>query len=129
MVTGQLHVSPPMPASGYRDLRRWVGDWLTRHPVADVDPHDVALALIELVSNSMRHGTGTVDIDLIGDANVLLLRVADTSDLPPRPRASDDKDVGGRGLALVAGLSRGWGVRPRPGGGKIVWCEFSSLPQ
>ena len=128
MANGQLHVSPPMPAAGDRDLRRWVRARLSQHPVADVDPDEVSLAMVELVSNAMRHGAGVVDIDLIGDATVLLLEVGDTSDLLPRPRASDDKDVGGRGLALVAGLSRGWGVLHRPGGGKIVWCEFSSLP-
>jgi anti-sigma regulatory factor (Ser/Thr protein kinase) len=128
MANGQLHVSPPMPTGGYSGLRRWVRAWLRQHPVVDVDPDEVALALTELVSNSMRHGTGVVDIDLTSNADVLLLSVGDTSDLLPRPRAPGSEDVGGRGLGLVAGLGRCWGVRHRPEGGKVVWCEFSSLP-
>jgi anti-sigma regulatory factor (Ser/Thr protein kinase) len=128
MDSGQLHVSPPMPTGGYGGLRRWVRVWLRQHPVADVDNDEVALVLTELVSNSMRHGTGVVDIDLTGDANILLLSVGDTSDLLPLPRAPGSEDVGGRGLGLVAGLSHCWGVRRRPEGGKIVWCQFSSLP-
>ena len=31
----------------------------------------------------------------------------------------------GRGLALVAILAREWGVRPEPGGGKVVWCVLT----
>jgi anti-sigma regulatory factor (Ser/Thr protein kinase) len=128
MANGQLHLTPPMPTGGYSDLREWVRSWLHRHPVADLEPDEVALATVELVSNSMRHGTGIVDVNLTGDGTVLLLEVGDTSRLRPRPRAADDKDVGGRGLALVTGLSRSWGVVARPDGGKTVWCEFSSLP-
>lgn len=83
---------------------------MSQNPVVDVYADDVSLAVIELVSNAMRHGAGVVDVDLTGDATVLLLEVSDTSDLLPRPRASDETDVGGRGLALVAGLSRTWNV-------------------
>jgi signal transduction histidine kinase len=113
-----------MPLNGYRDLRRWAQGWLGQHPVADVDPDGVMLALVELVSNSMRHGAGVVDVELSGDADLVLLRVGDTSDLLPKLRATHDQGVGGRGLALVAGLSSTWGVLPRPQGGKTVWCRF-----
>ena len=32
---------------------------------------------------------------------------------------------GGRGLWLVEQLARGLGVRPHPGGGKVVWCALN----
>ncbi|HVL97802.1 MAG TPA: ATP-binding protein [Egibacteraceae bacterium] len=40
--------------------------------------------------------------------------------LPPDPMAE-----GGRGLLLVALLSRCWGVAPCPTGGKVVWFEVA----
>jgi signal transduction histidine kinase len=124
VTNGQLHLARPMPLNGYRDLRRWAQGWLNQYPVTAVDPDGVILALVELVSNSMRHGAGVVDVDLSGDANQVLLSVGDTSELLPNLRTAHEQGDGGRGLALVAALSSNWGVLRRPQGGKTVWCEF-----
>lgn len=126
MSTGHLQLLPPVPPVGYRELRRWVHSFLTHHPVADVDPDDVALVLIELARDAIRHAARPVDIQLDDDAGVLLARVSDPADERSAPRRIGHRSEGdGRPLVLLAGLSSGWGVDRLPGGGAIVWCEFA----
>jgi hypothetical protein len=80
MSTGHLQMSPPVPARDYRDLRRWVHHYLSQHPVAEVDPDDVALELIGLTRSSIRHGAGLVTIELADHAGLLVATVVDGED-------------------------------------------------
>jgi signal transduction histidine kinase len=114
-----------MAPQGYGDLRRWAYSWLAAHPVAGVEPDDVALVITELVSNSIKYGAGPVLVDLATDDQLLRLDVGDCSEEIPRQPTPGSTASGGRGLLLVSGLSTGWGVRLRPQGGKTVWCTFS----
>jgi hypothetical protein len=59
-----------------------------------------------------------VAVDCNGDE--LQIRVRDGSPAMPAPRAAQQNDEGGRGLALVAEMSADWGVDPEPDG-KHVW--------
>ena len=98
---------------------------MDRYPTFGVDPDCVVLSLNELVTNSIRHGTGAVDIELAEGSRHLLLVVSDGSDdLPRQPRAPITAE-GGRGMVVVDQLTTRWGVHRLPDGGKAVWCEFA----
>ncbi|PNG95324.1 SpoIIE family protein phosphatase [Streptomyces malaysiensis] len=80
----------------------------------------------ELVTNAIRHGTGPIRLRLIRH-DVLICEVADTSNTSPRLRHARTTDEGGRGLFLVAQLTRRWGTRYTEGG-KLIWAE-QDLPE
>jgi hypothetical protein len=48
--------------------------------------------------------------------------VRDDDPVAPKPRPLTSDQPGGRGIPLVAALSRAWGVSPSPRGGKVVWA-------
>ena len=123
MSTGHRQVQIPMPAGSLSDLRQWACAWLrANHNEADSD--DVVLVLTEMVTNSVRHGSAPVTVDLVESAQALMLGVSDgSSDRPVRPTARTAAE-GGRGLSIVDTLTSRWGVWLNPGGGKTVWCEF-----
>ncbi|MFI9611336.1 SpoIIE family protein phosphatase [Streptomyces sp. NPDC052023] len=75
----------------------------------------------ELVANAVRHGTGPIGLRLI-QHQVLTIEVSDSDPRSPHMRSARTTDENGRGLAMVARLSRRWGSRPVPGG-KVVWAE------
>jgi anti-sigma regulatory factor (Ser/Thr protein kinase) len=86
----------------------------------------VVLVLTEMVTNSVRHGSAPVTVDLVETAPTLMVCVSDgSSSTPLRPTARAG-DEGGRGLTILDELTSRWGVWPNPGGGKTVWCEFVS---
>jgi serine phosphatase RsbU (regulator of sigma subunit)/PAS domain-containing protein/anti-sigma regulatory factor (Ser/Thr protein kinase) len=81
------------------------------------------LVVSELVTNAIRHASGPVRLRLIREGG-LICEVSDGSSTFPRPRRARSDDEGGRGLMLVARLSRRWGTRPTDNG-KIIWSEHS----
>ena len=86
---------------------------------------DVAFAteviVSELVTNAMKHATGPIQLRLICEDS-LICEVADASNTYPRLRRARTYDEGGRGLLLVAQLSRRWGTRSSEHG-KIIWAD------
>ncbi len=84
------------------------------------------LALSELATNALLHaGTCfTVEAVRLPDG-ALRLSVADSVRRVPRQRAYGAQATTGRGVALVASLSRAWGVDRFPTG-KCVWCEIEA---
>jgi anti-sigma regulatory factor (Ser/Thr protein kinase) len=82
----------------------------------------------ELVTNALRHGSGTVRLGC--DAGTLRVRVevGDDSGQRPRVRYVDDDSENGRGMIIVDTLSSAWGVSDAPRGGKIVWFEVPAQP-
>ncbi|MFD3451002.1 SpoIIE family protein phosphatase [Streptomyces sp. NPDC058691] len=79
------------------------------------------LIVSELVTNAVRHSTGPVGLRLI-QHTVLTCEVFDTDVCSPRLRHARTIDENGRGLFLVAQMSRRWGSRS-VSGGKVVWAE------
>ncbi|MFE1456570.1 SpoIIE family protein phosphatase [Streptomyces sp. NPDC058735] len=79
------------------------------------------LILSELITNAMRHGTGPIRVRLLY-GRTLICEVSDASNTAPHLRRAATTDEGGRGLFLVAQLSRSWGTRYLPEG-KVIWAE------
>ncbi|MFF4550551.1 SpoIIE family protein phosphatase [Streptomyces sp. NPDC001406] len=95
-----------------RQLREW-GLELLVTPVESI--------VSELVTNAVHHGDGLSRLRLI-QHRVLTCEVSDTNTGQPRPRHPHTLDEHGRGLYLVAQLSRRWGSRSATDG-KVVWAE------
>ncbi|WP_431959271.1 SpoIIE family protein phosphatase [Actinacidiphila sp. bgisy160] len=79
------------------------------------------LIVSELVTNAIRHASGPIRLRLIRQS-VLICEVYDGSNTVPRLRHARTTDEGGRGLFLVAQLSRRWGTR-YTADGKVIWAE------
>ncbi len=109
----------PRSSGAPAEARRMVDD-LRLDPVT---AEAVRLAVSELVSNAVMHGTGRIALGLGVDAEGVHVTVSDNGagfshsgePVMPAPDAP-----GGRGLALVAMLSTRWGVLP--GDPTEVWC-------
>ncbi|MEV6165581.1 SpoIIE family protein phosphatase [Streptomyces sp. NPDC052052] len=84
------------------------------------------LIVSELVTNALRHATGPIRLRLLRQS-VLTCEVSDASSTSPRLRHARTTDEGGRGLFLVAQLTRRWGTRYTTAG-KSIWTE-QDLPQ
>ncbi|GAU65249.1 regulatory protein [Streptomyces sp. NBRC 110611] len=101
-------------------VRRVLDDWGLNGAA------DVAVLLVsELVTNSLRYASGPIGVRmvLLGSGG-LLVEVSDPLPDPPQERTAAPDDEGGRGLQLVAGVSRRWGTRYGKSG-KTVWFELS----
>ena len=84
------------------------------------------LIVSELVTNAVRHAEPPIQLRLIHDRS-LICEVSDASSTAPHMRRARTYDEGGRGLLLVAQLSRRWGTRQTVGG-KTIWAEQSVDP-
>ncbi len=126
-------------------VRCTLTSWLLAHLVDDAE-----LIVSELVTNAVK-ATGTTNpaatyCDL-ADLAVLAVQVrvrgeslfvevwdADT-DNPAQPPANDGREraddlaEGGRGLVIVAALSKRYGVAALTTGGKVVWAELDAGPR
>lgn len=102
------------------EARRLVGEQLERWGLSDLVT-TTELLVSELVGNVARHAKGPVGLRLLRDST-LICEVSDGSLTTPRIRRASALDEGGRGLQLVAALSRRWGTR-YTATGKCIWTE------
>jgi hypothetical protein len=84
------------------------------------------LLVSELIGNVVRHARGPIRLRLMRSRS-LICEVYDGSLTTPRIRRVGQTDEGGRGLHLVAALSRRWGTRFLADG-KCIWTE-QDLPR
>jgi len=77
----------------------------------------------ELVTNAIRYATEPIRLRLIKE-QTLICEVSDASNTSPHLRRARVFDEGGRGLFLVAELTRRWGSRNTLTG-KTIWAEQS----
>ncbi|MET9634247.1 ATP-binding protein [Lentzea sp. NPDC006480] len=105
-------------------MRAWVGSLLGDLP-EDVRL-DVLLVCTELASNSYEHATGPRAVRVQRHADHIRVEVDDhtPASLPElgRSRLGNSR---GRGLMLIAAISRCWGTREMEGG-KTVWAEVGA---
>ncbi|MFI5802460.1 ATP-binding protein [Streptomyces sp. NPDC051561] len=126
----------PAEPNAVRTARHAVRDTLALWGLDEVS--DVSVLLVsELVTNSLRHASGPIDVRLVrlatpvplpgtaeGAPAVLRVEVSDPLPDPPRERAAGPDDEGGRGIQLVACSAQRWGTR-RGKTGKTVWFELA----
>jgi anti-sigma regulatory factor (Ser/Thr protein kinase) len=89
-------------------------------PVALTD--SILLAVSELVTNAVQHAKGDVGLRVRYIDTELRVEVTDGNPVPAElRRAPSIYDESGRGLFLVATVSRNWGVSAD---GMTTWCTF-----
>jgi anti-sigma regulatory factor (Ser/Thr protein kinase) len=91
--------------------------WGLRRGVASA-----ALVASELVTNAVVHAQPDIDLSVARHGATLRLAVRDHSGGSPYQRGPSDDRTTGRGLLLVDGFARTWGVLPTADGGKVVWA-------
>lgn len=97
-----------------------------RHERDAID--DGLLVVTELTSNAVRHTGRPFTLSVALSRRQLMVGVTDLSRQQPVLRPINDAAVGGRGMQLVAGISREWGVRWVHERGKTVWAALDRRP-
>ncbi|MDH6140432.1 serine phosphatase RsbU (regulator of sigma subunit)/PAS domain-containing protein/anti-sigma regulatory factor (Ser/Thr protein kinase) [Kitasatospora sp. GP30] len=115
----------PFDPAAVADIRAWTAAKLDEWGLAELE-FSTELILSELVTNAIRYGSPPVRLRLLRDRG-LTCEVADGSNTSPHLRYAATTDEGGRGLFLVAQLTKRWGTRYSPQG-KIIWAEQSLPP-
>ncbi|MEU9289167.1 SpoIIE family protein phosphatase [Streptomyces sp. NPDC048275] len=110
----------PGDQTAVRDARDLAARQLTAWGLNALED-SMKLIVSELVTNAVRHSTGPIRLCL-KQHGVLTCEVSDADTCAPRPRRARTTDENGRGLFLVAQMSRRWGSRS-VSGGKVVWAE------
>jgi serine phosphatase RsbU (regulator of sigma subunit) len=92
---------------------------------------DAVLVASELASNAMLHADGIVRVSVTEHGDVVRISVYDRTRVPPVIARQSVEAMTGRGLRLVASVSKEWGAEPTDEG-KFVWADLSeatsSLP-
>lgn len=106
-----------------REARRFadqaLGAWAT-DDMLDM----VRLLLSELVTNAVVHARSAPDVAVYVLTSALRVEVGDDDPRIPTPKAADEFDTSGRGLAILDANASRWGV-DRRGSGKVVWFELA----
>lgn len=111
----------PSAAAVRQFVRGAVGELAERVPT-----DDAVLLANELAANAIRHAGGerfSVAVQRQPDGTVEI-GVTDPDPHPPALAHPSPDATGGRGLPIVDQLSRRWGVRRVPEGGKCVWFDL-----
>ena len=111
----------PDPSST-RDVRRLVVRTLESSALEELVT-SAALVVSELATNAVLHARTTFIVRLRMGDGMLRIEVEDRAAGRPAMRNFSNQATSGRGLQLVDGLSRSWGVTPL-GRGKLVWAEI-----
>ncbi|MFI0721719.1 ATP-binding protein [Streptomyces sp. NPDC021224] len=117
------HLELPCEASAVQWARAQAQDVFKGWGVPDGTAEDALLVISELVTNCLRHASGSPVnpgclLSLRRLPDHVLVCVYDDDRRPPVLRHPSEDEPGGRGLQLVAGLSQNWGYAyPAPSSG------------
>jgi hypothetical protein len=106
-----------------RAARHFVVETLSRLGTEDRLIDDAGLVVTELTTNAWLHAHSGATVNLWANRDVVRIGVEDTAPVLPTPRPPKTFGPSGRGLNLVAALSRQWGADFLDGG-KVVWAEL-----
>lgn len=110
--------SPEAPARA----RAWVAEHVAT--LNAQQRQDAALLVSELVTNAVKHGTGTISFRIDVDAAGIRVEVADEGDVTVAPTPTPGAH-GGWGLRLVDTIADEWGVLE---GSTRVWFRLRHQP-
>jgi hypothetical protein len=116
-----LHLAahPTAPRAARNFVTRTLLDWrLTR-----IIPF-ASLLVSELVASSSVHAGTDIDLSVVWDRGALRLTVGDHG--PALPGQPSVPKLHGRGLTVIAGLSRAFGVLPAANGGNVAWAVLEA---
>jgi len=85
---------------------------------------DAVLVASELASNALLHANGIVTVSVTESGECVRISVQDRTRVPPVMARQSVEAMTGRGLRLVASLSKEWGAEPTEVG-KAVWADLS----
>lgn len=124
----RLQVSYEGTSSSVPEARHAVQATLTSWGMEELG-WTAALLVSELAANVALHARTafTVTLEVLPGGAGVRLGVTDGSPRVPRQRHFGDDATTGRGMHLVAELSRDWGVE-RSAAGKTVWVELAAGP-
>ena len=89
------------------------------------DVFSPASGVITSVNELLNTTPEVINSDPYGDGWMFEIEVSDPSTVAPEVTQADPDDDHGRGLAIVASLSRDWGVDYHPHG-KTVWADVAT---
>lgn len=119
----ELAAHPGSVAQARRLTRSRLSGWSVCEDTCDT----AALVVSELVTNAIVHAAGQRVVCELHDAEDLVrIAVCDEGCAPgdPRPSSGQPDEEHGRGLLLVAAVSRAWGAQDT-GPGLLVWAELA----
>ncbi len=116
----RLAPHPTAPRASRDFVTRTLMDWRLGGVI-----ESASLVISELVTNSTMYAGSDIVLSIAWDQGALRLTVQDNSPRPPHQR-HPALDLHGRGLTIVAGLSRAFGVLPTADGGKVVWAVLDA---
>jgi hypothetical protein len=119
----RLAPHPTAPRASREFVSRTLLGWRSDHLIPSA-----CLLVSELVTNAMVHAGTDMEVSIAAHSQALRLTVRDHSASLPMPRKADLEEDG-RGLAIISGLSRAWGVLPTADSGKVVWAVMDATPQ
>ena len=117
----RLAPHPTAPRASREFVTRALLDWR----LGRVIPF-ATLVVSELVASSSIHVGTDIDLSVVCDRESLRLAVRDYGPALRSGQMSTDAALQGRGLTVVAGLSRAFGVLPTDDGGKVVWAVLKT---
>lgn len=125
--TGELSIRLARNYASVQTARRFV-----RHALhmwnADGEVDDAVIVVSELVTNAITHAHTGCELRVSRDGDsrgpTLRIEVNDRGSHIPDVQTLTETREHGRGLHIVAALTRAWGVDTEPDGSKTVWAEL-----
>jgi hypothetical protein len=132
-LSGSVHHRAPgaatavfVPVAGsVPEVRLFVGQVLRSWGEDPYLTGDVVLVASELATNAILHAASPYRLTLSRTGGSVRVALQDVADSPAEPRVPSADDTHGRGMVIVAALSRRWGCDPLPEG-KVVWAELGA---